>query len=316
MKKFLRQILIFAFILLLLATAFDLLLTVKAFRKTASPFATWNDIYRKNINADLLIMGSSRAYVQFNPAVFDSLLHTNSYNLGMNGRSADSQILKYKVFRRQGNTKPQLIVYEVSHLTMRKSNGYERFQFVPYLHDPYLWRLSRKQEEFALADCVLPSWRFLGQQELVKKLLSSSANSAYDLPLYKGFRGYDKKWDGSGLRQQTSIPYEKDTAIIRQFRDFLSECRRDSISVLLVTSPFYIGGTEKMEDPAGMHNMFADLAADFDIPYLDYTYDKLSYDTTYFYNTMHLNSTGANLFSEKLAHDIDSLRSAGVLPRE
>ena len=71
-----------------------------------------------------------------------------------------------------------------------------------------------------------------------------------------------------------------------------------------------------MKDPSGMHNMFADLAADFDIPYLDYTYYELSYDTTYFYNTMHLNTIGADLFSKKLAQDLDSLGYAGVLSQE
>ena len=316
MKQFLRKILIFTLILFILATAFDILLTSKAFRKRSSPLATWNDIFQKNIDADLLIMGSSRAYVQFNPAVFDTILHTNSYNLGINGRSADSQILKYKVFRHQGNKKPKLILYEVSHTTMQVSNGYEQFQFLPYLHNLYLWKLCSKQEGFSFADCVLPSWRFLGQQEFVKELLFASENGAYDTPLYKGFRGNNKKWDGSGLRQQETISYGKDTAIICQFRDFLAECRRDSIQVVLVTSPFYIEGTQKMKDPSGMHNMFADLAADFDIPFLDYTYYELSYDTTYFYNTMHLNTIGANLFSKKLAQDLDSLGYARVLSQE
>lgn len=307
MKKFLRQTLFFALGLLLLALAFDVLLTAKVLRSRTSPFATWNDLYQRKIDADVLVMGSSRAFVQFNPAIIDTVLHTNSYNLGMNGRAADSQILKYKVFRHRGNPKPKLIIYEVSHGTMQKSNGYEREQFVPYLHDPYLWRLCHEQEGFNFADCVLPSWRYVGQRKLIRNILIPSEGSEYDTPLYKGFRSYDRKWSGRGLRQQASVSYTKDTAIIRQFRDFLTECRRDSIQVVLVTSPFYIGGTRKMSDSTGMHAMFAQIANDFNIPYLDYTYDALSYDTAYFYNTMHLNRTGANLFSEKVARDIDSV---------
>ena len=198
-------------------------------------------------------------------------------------------------------------LYEVSHGTMQKSNGYERVQFVPYLHDPYLWRLCHKQENFSFADFVLPCWRFLGRKILMRKILFPTVKSEYDIPLYKGFRSYDRKWSGRGLQQQASVSYTHDTTIIRQFRDFLSECRRDSIQVVLVTSPFYIGGTRKMADSTGMHAMFAQIAEDFDIPYLDYTYDELSYDTAYFYNTMHLNKTGADLFSQKVARDIDSV---------
>ncbi|MBO7493384.1 MAG: hypothetical protein J6T87_04495 [Bacteroidales bacterium] len=307
MKKFLLKTLLFAFVLLVMAVVFDMLLTTKALRLRTSPFATWNDLYQRDIDAQVLIMGSSRAFVQFNPAIIDSILHINSYNLGMNGRAADSQILKYKVFRHRGNPKPKLIVYEVSHGTMQKSNGYEREQFVPYLHDPYLWQLCHEQEDFSFADFVLPSWRFLGRQNLIRKILFPSVKSEYDSPLYKGFRSYDRKWGGRGLHQQASVSYTHDTTIIRQFRDFLSECRRDSIQVVLVTSPFYIGGTRKMADSTGMHAMFAQIATDFNIPFLDYTYDELSYDTAYFYNTMHLNKIGADLFSQKVARDIGSV---------
>ncbi len=307
MKKFLKKTLLFAFILLIMAVTFDILLVAKTFQFRSNPFATWNDIYKKNIDADVLVMGSSRAFVQFNPAVIDSVLRTSSYNLGMNGRSADSQILKYKVFEHCGNHKPKLILYEVSHNTMRKSNGYEREQFVPYLHDQYLWRLCHEQEGFTVADCLLPCWRFLGQQSLMNKILFQKVKSEYDLPLYKGFRSHDWKWNGSELEKQDHVEYHHDTAVIRQFREFLEECRQDSISVVMVTSPFYIGGTRKMLDSDGMHTMFEQIAEDFNIPYLDYTYDTLSYDTAYFYNTMHLNSTGANLFSQKLARDIDSI---------
>lgn len=307
MKKFLLQTLLFTIILLVMAVAFDVLLTTRALRLRTSPFATWNDLYQRNVDADFLVMGSSRAFVQFNPALIDTVLHTSSYNLGMNGRAADSQILKYKVFRHRGNRKPKLIVYEVSHGTMQKSNGYEREQFIPYLHDPYLWRLCHEQEGFSFADCVLPSWRFIGQRSLMHKILFPTVKSEYDAPLYKGFRSYDRKWSGRGLRQQASVSYTHDTAIIRQFRDFLDECRRDSIQVVLVTSPFYIGGTRKMADSTGMHTMFMQIANDYGLPYLDYTYDELSYDTAYFYNTMHLNKTGADLFSRKVARDMDSL---------
>lgn len=45
----------------------------------------------------------------------------------------------------------------------------------------------------------------------------------------------------------------------------------------------------------------------FELLFLDYTNDPICYDTAYFYNAMHLNARGANLFTEKLAHDIDSL---------
>ena len=307
MKKFLRQTLFFALGLFLMAVVFDVVMTRRALRMKVPPYVSWNDLYQHNIDADVLIMGSSRAYVHFNPAIMDTILHANCYNLGMNGRAADSQILRYKVFRRRGIPKPKLIVYEVSHGTMQKSNGYERSQFVPYLHDPYLWRLFHKQEEFSVADFVLPAWRFLGRKKMMHTILSPASQKGGDNPVYKGFKGFDKPWDGRAYRKQKRVTYNSDTAIIRQFREFLDDCRRDSIPVVLVTSPFYIGGTRKMADSTAMHAMFAQIADDYGLPFLDYTYDELCHDTANFYNTMHLNRTGANLFTEKVARDIDSV---------
>jgi lysophospholipase L1-like esterase len=54
--------------------------------------------------------------------------------------------------------------------------------------------------------------------------------------------------------------------------------------------------------------MYDSIARKYNIPILDYHYDPISFDTAYFYNATHMNKRGAELFTAKLAHDIDSLR--------
>ena len=94
MKKFLLHTLLFFALLWVLAFTADCIITSKLRKERTSPFAVWNDIYDHKIESDVLVMGSSRAYVQFNPAVIDTILGVNSYNLGMDGRRADSQIIR------------------------------------------------------------------------------------------------------------------------------------------------------------------------------------------------------------------------------
>ena len=77
MKKFLRQTLLFALGLFLMAVVFDVVMTRRALRMKVPPYVSWNDLYQHNIDADVLIMGSSRAYVHFNPAIMDTILHAN-----------------------------------------------------------------------------------------------------------------------------------------------------------------------------------------------------------------------------------------------
>lgn len=57
--------------------------------------------------------------------------------------------------------------------------------------------------------------------------------------------------------------------------------------------------------------LYKGIADRHNCPFLDYTNDPICYDTLNFYNAMHLNAHGANLFSAELAHDLDSL---GLIP--
>jgi len=308
MKKFLFRTLLFFVLLSLLASAADSVITGKLRRLRTSPFAVWNDIYDHKIKSDVLVMGSSRAYVQFNPAVIDTVLGVNSYNLGMDGRRADSQILQYHIYRQHNNKKPKLIIYEVSHGTMNHSNGYEREQFLPYLHDGYLWRATRQMENYTWADRLVPCWKYLGYQDLLKELfIENNKRKDYDDPLYKGYHGFHKSWNGKALKNVHSVSYDKNSEIIQHYKSFVKGCQQEGIQVVMVISPFYIGGTRKMQDAGGMQQMFKKIADECGVPLLDYTYDELSYDTAYFYNTMHLNSKGADIFSRKVAHDIAQL---------
>ena len=313
MKKFLSMVLLFLGLLCLLAWGMDFLITRQFKKMDASPFANWNDIYNADIDADILIMGSSRAYVQFNPHVLDSVLKVNSYNLGMDGRAVESQVIKYHVYRREQQKKPQLVLFEVYQGTMDISNGYQRIQFVPYLTDAYLWQQTHKMEDFSWADMVIPCWRYRNYIQDIKEIINGT--SYYCRPeqkAYKGFCDYDKPWDGSMLARIDTIIYSRQPEAIAEVERFLAECQREQIQVAFVIAPYYIGATRKIEDLDGWYRMISAIAEPFDVPILDYTYDSLSYDTTYFYNASHLNWAGAALFTQKLAHDLDSL---GLVPR-
>ncbi len=312
MKKFLTRLFIFLAILYVLALCADMLITRPFKHLEASPFGNWNDIYNQRIDADVLIMGSSRAFVQFNPRILDSILKVNSYNLGTNGRAVETQIVKYDVYRHEGNRKPALILYEIYSGSLDTSNGYDRVQFIPYLKDPYLWNRIRKVDHFTWADGFVPCWRYRKYKNEIRAV--HNGTSYYAQPgnaLYKGFIDYDKPWDGSRYAGMDTIPYKRMPSSIKEMEQFLEGCRQEQIRVVFVIAPFYIGATRKIDDLEGMHRLFHQIADPYGAPILDYTYDPLCYDTAYFYNATHLNRTGATLFTIKLAHDLDSL---GLVP--
>ena len=309
MQKFLIRISVFLLILWAMALTADILITRQFKKLEASPFANWNDIYGGNIQSDVLIMGSSRAYVQFNPRILDSVLHINSYNLGMNGRAVESQIVKYQVYRHEGNPKPKLILYELYQSSLDTSNGYDRIQFAPYLHDLFLWKQVRKTEHFTWADAFLPFWRYRKYKKEIGEIVKgSSFYERADQKVYKGFVDYDKPWDGQKFASLDTIHYAQHPLAIAEMKKFLKECHDEEIPVVFVIAPYYIGATKKIDDLPGMYKLFHEITEPYGIPILDYTYHPLSYDTAYFYNASHLNRKGSTLFSLQLAHDLDSLQ--------
>lgn len=296
MKKFLVNVTLFAAILLCIAIAADCHKSRQLRQSKDRMYAGWNDIYNDTTQYDLVINGSSRAWVQFDPYILDSILHINSYNLGINGRQINSQIVKYhKYCERHGQ--PRFIVQNIDIFTLGFVNGYEREQYFPYFFsDRELLREMDKYEHFSFFEKYVPLYRYIGMKP-----------SPYVAEVYKGYRGNDWIWDGTEFDKQESIPLSADENMIRLFSSFLAKQKIDRTQVILVYSPAYHGIIDKLTEVNRMYSLFDSIARLYDIPVLNYLEAPLCYDTTYFYNAMHLNRIGAELFTTQLAHDIDSI---------
>lgn len=77
----------------------------------------------------------------------------------------------------------------------------------------------------------------------------------------------------------------------------------------MVYTPEYIEGQEFTKNRSDIIQLFQEKSEQYQFPFLDYSNDTLSYDKQYFYNAMHLNKTGAELFTDKLIEDIQQLRT-------
>ena len=99
MKKFLSKILIFVLPAWLLLLVVDYWFSQEAKQSNDYVIEAWYDLMNGDINADVIVMGSSRAWVHIDPLILDSILGVNTYNLGIDGRSFNSQIKKYHIYR-------------------------------------------------------------------------------------------------------------------------------------------------------------------------------------------------------------------------
>ena len=110
MKRFLKTIVVLSGILFVLNVVLDIGFSKSLGRSQNVIYLSWHAIIHDTIDADLLVMGSSRAWVQYNPHIMDSMLSINSYNLGLNGSHVKRQIVKYEVYRHYQRKKPSCLL--------------------------------------------------------------------------------------------------------------------------------------------------------------------------------------------------------------
>ena len=301
MRKLILKILLFVVILLIPLCVADYFKTKEYRSKDYYPFSTWNDIVDGKLNSDTWILGSSRAWVQYNPQILDSILDISSYNLGCNAEFINPEIQCYEIAR-AFNKKPKYIIIDLfcNSMTMELTPRC-KFYYTPYSYKKKIRKIIRNNKNISWKYLYIPYYRY---SECSGGEVYFTESKAYPK---KGYAPNDILWDGTELEKTDSVVYNAEKEAIAYLDNFIKKEQNDSITIILIHSPFYRKGFEKIINYENMMTMFQNLADRNNIPFLDYTNDPICYDTSYFYNAMHLNARGADIFSTKLAHDLDSL---------
>lgn len=301
MKKFASQILCYSLIILCIALVSDAFITLKLKTTYCFDNTVWNRILQSEMDNDLIVIGSSRAWVHYDTRIIDSALHVNSYNLGRDGKHIDISSFVYQMYRKYGNHKPDLVLVDVFDRTLALDGPYNRELFFPYLFNSDIWNRIHNSHKLSLFDRYIPMFKYYGHiKEATSKFHS-------DYVTDKGYYGFDARWDGSIFSGVDSIQFLYDSTAANIMDSLLLSCKNENINVVLIHSPIYYKYSELLSDSLLMRKIYREYASKYSIPFLDYSYDNICYDTNYFFNAMHLNKKGAEKFTRMLVHDLDSL---------
>ena len=310
MKKFILRLLLFCLapipLLFLLAHITDKGLQ----RSRYYYYSEWNDIFSGKINADVIILGSSRAWVHFSPKILDSILHVNSYNIGIDAASFGLQYERLKIYL-EHNKKPKYILQEVGFVStfLAFNNVTITQQFLPYLDDPSVWKIVKGHNStFGLADRYFPLYKYNNEYVIVKEgLLSYFGKGVKDIK-YKGYCGQDKVWDSSfndfKITNPNGIPTPIGSESVAMFKDYLDFCKANDIKVILVYPPSYIEALKYETNYKEILAIYNNFSKEYNLPFYNYMNDSLDYDRANFYNSQHLNRHAAEIFSTRLANDL------------
>lgn len=300
MKRFLLKVVSFGLVVLCLMGITDICISSLLRTNKSRVFEGWNYIYNDSTYHDIIINGNSRSWVQYDPKILDTILDVNSYNLGIDGSNINRQIIRFNKYVEK-HRYPKYLIQNIDLFTMEPSFGYEREQFFPYFfYDRSLLNDVDEYEDFSLMEKYIPGYRYIG-------LNQSIMNKIEDAFLYKGYKANESQWDGTLLAEISEINFSYDSILLNKFYHFVENVVLHGTEIVFVYAPIYYEVNDKCKNINEMYEMYQNIANEFNIPIIDYNNYYLCYDTTYFYNAMHLNKIGAELFTTKLAYDIDSL---------
>ena len=304
MKRFLLTISCAFLALYVINFGIDIYVSHQLQKSRERRYVGWNDIIHRQLSADMVIMGSSRAWVQYDPSILDSILQIKVYNLGIDGSQLNRQIIKYNVYNHYQRKRPHYIIVNIDYCsTLGWTTGYEREQFFPHMLTPYTRNQIKSVEPFSFAELYIPLYRYT----TYKGLFALLKEIFYDGGLVNGYQGQIREWDGIAYNDMKTFHFGKNDSTMKMFNEFLAERHAEGIKVIFCYAPIYIGLTKKVENMQEVYDTYESLADQYNIPILDYTYSDISKDSTYFYNATHLIKQGAEMFSVQLANDLDSL---------
>ena len=311
MRKFLQRLSVSAVVLFFMTGLMDYVICRGLLNMEDYRFQDYAAMLRGGMDRDLLIMGNSRGKAHYDPRVLDSLLHTDSFCIGVGGYPFNIQLLKYGLYR-EHNRKPKVIIQDVDMQAFETltdiRHHHQSEQFFPLVYDRGV-RKELKKVGYGIPELFLPMYRFFGYQQAIKNGLLEALHLKHyvSFPAYKGHRPENGPWNGTVLREMDTVDVvvSDDRKVL--FESFLARCQQDSVLVVMVYSPMYVGAREKLQGLEDVRTYFSKTAKHFGFVYLDYLDDPICQDSTNFCVSVHMNPTATKEFTRMLCRDLDSL---------
>jgi hypothetical protein len=302
-----------AFLVLLLASFYIAQFMVDLGMRTirTSFFGASNRMYKGEINAEIIISGSSRALTHYDPRIITARTGMSAFNLGRNGSQTDMQLAYLKAYLAR-NAKPRLIIHNLDSFSFVTTKEiYDPAQYFPYLDDKHLYQaIARIHPDLAWKLRYVPLYAYAVEDMRlswtigVRALLGIQPRE----DLVSGFQPRHLEWTGDfdafrkANPEGVKFPIEETGVSI--LKELIELCRAQDIRLILVYSPVFKGMQDLEIDSETTTARFRMLAEAGGAGFLDYRGLPLCSSQSAFYNSQHLNASGATQFTTILADDL------------
>ncbi|WP_129715482.1 hypothetical protein [Pedobacter sp. SYP-B3415] len=271
----------------------------------------WNDIFDGKVDAGILVMGNSRAFVNVSSLILQDNLGQRAYNLGMDGADFNLCKMRYEVAISR-NRAPKLLVvvlgFEDLQLNAVLPN---KQQLLPYLQDKIIQSsIAPYKNCYNIWDQELPLLKYRHHlQSLSESLKLYLGKQPHDLRI-QGYQARDYKWiETFSAPKQFNLKQELITPALQDMLEkFVKAQRRAGIEVVMVIPPEHQTVRIYFPNRRKVYQVYKQIAQKHQVRILDYSDSMMSEQRKFFYSPTHMNREGSTFFSKQLARD---LRPAG-----
>ena len=253
-----------------------------------------------NPTEDIFIYGSSRAMHGYDCRTFSNVLNYSCFD---NGRE-NSTILYHDLILNEMLKKhvPKIIILdfapkELSWGESENSKNVLANVILPYsIHDTAFANIAKQEfpQEYIKAKL---SWLYAYKSSIIPLINSNNTSGDDEINGYRPLQGSKVKATPMNYGDEEEVP---DSTAEHAFDAFVKTIAEKHIRLYVIQSPIYVKYYKSTPsiDYAKM------ILNKYNIQFLDYAFDTTFYKPEYFYDNIHLNETGAKLFSEKVAERI------------
>jgi len=297
----------------LLALMIQLLLFFAIRRIHIGDFGVLNAIANGMINTEMLICGSSRGYVHYNPVILEKTTEISCYNISANGSDLGVQLPILKWYLEKNRT-PRFLVQNIDVFTEEIDPViYEPFKFLPYLNNNSLFQgLSRIDKRWWLHKYIPCSNLIYFGKDFQSNLIKELYQSLYKKKDYL-IRGYfprkNSKFNDTYAsdflrRHAAGFHYSLSQAYKEYLGELINICRNHHIQLVLVICPEYAKFMALQTNRKEIIDYYVRLSQDNGLWFFDFSHSEVCHNREYFYNFTHMNSEGADKFSRELASEL------------
>ena len=288
MKRFFIKIAVFVLCIIILDVLSGVVFSF--FRAHAKGGTTQEANYiAEQCDADILVLGSSRANHHYNPAILDSIGGT-AYNGGMDGRylmCAEKYV-------------PKIVIYEITpefdYLIYGQNSKY--FGFLrPYYDKPGIKQIFERFDN-PFEHLKMHSQMYRNNSKIlayVRDLLVENKQRGF-YPQYGSLNQNFK--ENKGMSK-----FEVDSVKLTLMEELVKETAKRGSKLFFAISPRF--SNVKPEGVMPMYEPGLDLARKYNVPVLNYVFThRLSDKSDMFVDYVHMNDNGAEIYSRMIVSQI------------